>query len=178
VTLATCRGWERFVSEQPPYNLLDRTIEIELIWICQRHGIAVNPWAPLATGLLSGQYEAGQEPPATSRRAKGGLPDSRFTPAALDRVEQLRSLAQEAGVSPAVYALAWVLNRPGITSPVIGVRTIEHLRTIVKATDITFSADDHARIDAIVPPGTAVADYYDVNVYAPLRQKPAEEPNA
>lgn len=175
VRLAQWRGWSRIISEQPPYNLLDRTVENELIWTCQRHDVGIIPWGVMATGMLSGQYKLGEEPPTTSRRARGGIPDLRFTAEALDRVAALSNLAQEAGLLLPVFSLAWVLNRPGVTSALIGPRTLEQLRTALRALNISLSPDDHERIDTIAPPGTSVANYYDVNVTNQLLPKrPAE----
>ncbi|MBM4045701.1 MAG: aldo/keto reductase [Planctomycetes bacterium] len=164
-------GYERFVSEQPPYNLLDRTIENELVWTCLRHGIGIIPWAPLATGMLSGQYRSDAAPPEASRAAKGGISAVRLHQKALAVVEKLKPLAQARGVSLAEFSLAWVINQPGITAPIFGPRTPEQLQSALKATDLKLTPDELSAIDQIAPPGTAVSNYYDGNVYARLRQE-------
>ena len=167
--LAERYGWSKFLSEQPPYNLLDRRIEDELIWTCMRHGVGIIPWAPMATGILSGQYSRGASVPETSRAAHGGVPDVRLTPEAVVRTKRIAELAAEKGVTPAEYSLAWVLRRPGITAPIVGVRTMEHLHSALSVIDIRFDDDELARIDEIAPPGSYVSDYWEINVYRRLR---------
>ncbi|MFQ6049119.1 MAG: aldo/keto reductase [Phycisphaerae bacterium] len=162
-------GWAKFLTEQPPYNLLDRSIENELIWTCQRHGLGIIPWAPMATGILSGQYRRGSPPPPLSRAAAGGISEARLTDQAIERTEQIARLAAAKGVTPAEYSLAWVLRRPGITAPIIGVRTREHLTSCLSAIAIQFTADELAEIDRLCPPGSWVSDYWDVNVHRRLR---------
>ena len=155
--------------EQPPYSLLDRSIENELIWTCMRHGIGIVPFSPLAGGILSGKYRKGQKPPKGSRYEKAGPDDRRLTPEALDVVEKLGPIAEAKGISLSELAHAWLLQRPGITAPIIGPRTVEHLRSAIRACEVKLSEEELARIDEIVPPGSAVSDYYDVNVYARMR---------
>jgi len=167
--LAEKYGWSKFLSEQPPYNLLDRRIEDELVWTCMRHGVGIIPWAPMATGILSGQYSRGASPPQASRAAHGGVPDVRLTREAVERTRRIAELAAEKGVTPAEYSLAWVLRRPGITAPIVGVRTMEHLHSALSAIDIRFGDDELARIDEIAPPGSYVSDYWEINVYRRLR---------
>ena len=163
------RGWDTVLTEQPPYNLLDRRIENELIWTCQRHGIGIIPWAPIGTGILSGQYKKGEAPPEKSRAGSGGLNEKRLTEAAIERASALKPLADEKGVSLAEFSMAWVMRQPGITAPIIGVRTREHLHSALRSLDVTFSDEDRDRIDAIAPPGSAVSDYWDGNVYRRCR---------
>ncbi len=164
--LAERYGWEKFLTEQPPYNLLDRRIEDELIWVCQRHGLGIMPWAPIAAGLLSGKYTKDHIPEG------GRFKDfnRRLTHEALDRIEAFKQLADEKDVTPAELALAWCMNQPGITAPIIGPRTMEHLQSSLKAVDIAFTTDDYQRIDAIFPPGSAASNYYEGNVYTKLRR--------
>ncbi|HID94970.1 MAG TPA: aldo/keto reductase [Candidatus Latescibacteria bacterium] len=162
-------GMPRVTVEQPPYSLLDRSIENELIWTCMRHGIGIVPFSPLAGGILSGKYRKGQKPPKGSRYEKAGPDDKRLTPEALDVVEKLGPIAEAKGISLSELAHAWLLQRPGITAPIIGPRTVEHLRSAIRACEVKLSEEELARIDEIVPPGSAVSDYYDVNVYARMR---------
>lgn len=163
-------GWTKIVSEQSPYNLLDRRIENELIWTCRRHGVGLIPWAPIGTGILTGQYEKGKEPPKGSRADGAGLGSERLTPRAIEVAQALKPLAEEKGVTPAEFALAWVLNQPGVTAPIIGVRTMNHVASALKALAVVFTREDYARIDRIAPPGTAVSDYWDMNVARRLRE--------
>lgn len=162
-------GWTRFVSEQPPYNLLDRRIENELVYVCLRHGVGIIPWAPLATGILSGRHRKGQAPPNGSRASHEGIGPTRLNDAALDVVEALRSLAQAKEVTMAQFSLAWIIHQPGITAPIIGCRTMDHLTSALEVLDIEWTEDDRAQVDTLIPPGSAVSDYYDSNVYQSLR---------
>jgi aryl-alcohol dehydrogenase-like predicted oxidoreductase len=159
----------RFVSEQPPYNLLDRRIERELIPVAQTFGLAVIPWSPLGGGLLTGKYQRDQPAPAGTRYADPGpLQARRFTKTAFDVIEPLTALAAEKGVPLSQLALAWVVQQPGITSPIIGPRTLEQLEDALKALEITLTPEDLKRIDGIIPPGTHVAPFYEANHSAGL----------
>jgi len=153
------RHLRRFVTEQPPYSMLVRSVEADVLPTCARHGMGVIPYSPLAGGWLSGRWrkDTGQQP---SSRA-GRLPE-RFDlslPAnqrKLDAVEQLARLAEEAGMTLIQLAIAFVLNHPAITAPIIGPRTMEQLESQLAAADVVL---DHAmldRIDEIVPPGTII----------------------
>lgn len=172
-------GFPRIVAEQPPYNILDRGIENELVWVGMRYGIAMVTWGPLAGGILSGKYRKGERPPQGSRYERAGPHDRRLTPEALDVVEKLKPIAQEKGITLSELAHAWLLHRPGITAPIIGPRTPEHLRSALRACEVELTEEDMARIDGIVPPGRAVSDFYDENVYARMRRAAqAGDPNA
>lgn len=157
-------GLNRFVSEQPPYNLLDRRIERELLPMAQTFGIAVIPWSPLAGGLLTGKYRRGQEPPEGSRFAgyeSNPLLRRRMTERIWDVIEGLQPLAEEKGVSLSQLALAWCMQRPGVTSPIIGPRTMEQLEDNLGALDVTFSEEELKSIDRIARRGDAVAPFYE-----------------
>lgn len=154
----------RFVSEQPPYNLLDRRIERELIPVAQTFGLAVIPWSPIGGGLLTGKYQRGQPVPADSRYANPGLVQSkRFTQGVYDVVEPLGVLAAEKGVPLSQLALAWVAQQKGITSPIIGPRTLDQLEDALKALEVKLTPEDLKRIDEIIPPGTHVAPFYEAD---------------
>jgi aryl-alcohol dehydrogenase-like predicted oxidoreductase len=150
------RGLGRFVSEQPPYSILVRGIEAEVLPVCRRHGLAVIPWSPLAGGWLSGRYRRGSD--ETSHRATRiparydlSLPGNQLK---LDAVERLGALAAEAGLSLIRLALAFVLRHPVVTAPIIGPRTMEQLESQLGATEVDLSGDVLDAIDEIVPPGT------------------------
>jgi len=162
-------GLPRFTSEQPPYNILDRAIENDLVWTCLRHGIGIISWAPLAYGILSGQYRKAEAAPAGSRYEKPRPNDTRFTPAALEAVDKLRPIAEARGITVAQLAHAWLLTRPGLTAPIIGPRTLEHLRNTVAACEVELTSEELAQIDEIVPPGRWASDFYDGNVQGRLR---------
>jgi len=162
-------GLERFVSEQPPYNLLDRTPEHDLIPMALRHGVAITPYVPLARGILAGAYTLG-EPGPEGHRFKGKKPGDNniFTVEAVKAVDKLRPLASDKGVTVAEFSLAWLMNQPGVTAPVLGAWKIEYLRSALKACDVKFTEEELAKVDEIVPPGTCVSDFYATNVHRPL----------
>ncbi|MCW2866213.1 MAG: aldo/keto reductase, partial [Marmoricola sp.] len=155
------RGLGRFVTEQPPYSLLNRGIERDVLPVAEKYGMGVLPWSPLAGGWLTGRFRAGQDAPQTNR-AK--MMPARFdtsdpaNQAKLEVVEQLAVLAEESGLSLIHLALAFVLQHPGVTSPIIGPRTMEQLETQLGATEVRLSTDVLDRIDEIVAPGTNVGD--------------------
>jgi aryl-alcohol dehydrogenase-like predicted oxidoreductase len=154
----------RFVSEQPPYNLLDRRIERELIPVAQTFGLALIPWSPLGGGLLTGKYQRGQTPPEGTRYADGPPGQAkRLTPGAFDAIDKLQVLAGEKGVPLSQFALAWVIQQPGITSPIVGPRTVEQLDDALAALTVTLTPEDLKRIDTIIAPGTHVAPFYEAN---------------
>ena len=155
-------GLNRFVTEQPPYNLLDRRIERELIPAALTYGFGIIPWSPLAGGFLTGKYVRNGEQPegrfsdGTRKRAAALLGN----PRAFDVVDALQGLAIEKGVPLSQFALAWTAQQPGITSPIIGPRTVEQLEDNLKALEITFTEEERARIDAVSPPGEVTAPFY------------------
>lgn len=152
-------GLTGFVSEQPPYNLLDRRIERDLLPFCQTYDWAVIPWSPLAGGQLSGKYlEKAEE----GRYAKDD-PNERVNETTTEIVTKLKDVADEAGISLVELSLAWVAGAPGITTPIIGARSVEQLESSVKACQIELDAEVREKIDEIVPPGTNVSDYYTAN---------------
>jgi aryl-alcohol dehydrogenase-like predicted oxidoreductase len=155
--VAERRGRERFVCEQPPYSLLVRGVEADVLPVCKRYGMGVIPWSPLAGGWLSGRWRKGQEAPTSSRQQR--LPQ-RFdlsipgNQRKLDAADALAQLADEAGMTLIEMALAFVINHPAVTAAIIGPRTMEQLESQLPAADVTLSADVLDRIDGIVPPGT------------------------
>jgi aryl-alcohol dehydrogenase-like predicted oxidoreductase len=151
------RQRERFVCEQPPYSILARGIEAELLPTCERYGMGTIVWSPLAGGWLSGKWRKGADD-LTSRRAQRiparydlSLPENQ---AKLDAAEDLAQLAEEAGISLVHMALAFTINHPAVTAAIIGPRTGEHLEGQLGATDVVLSDDVLDRIDQIVAPGT------------------------
>ncbi len=150
------RRLERFVCEQPPYSILVRGIEADVLPTCERHDIAVIPWSPLAGGWLSGKWRKGADD-LTSHRANRipsrydlSMPENQQK---LDVADALGALADDAGMSLVHLALAWVINNPAVTSAIIGPRTMEQLVTQIDAADVELDADLLDAIDAIAPPG-------------------------
>jgi aryl-alcohol dehydrogenase-like predicted oxidoreductase len=154
------RGLERFRCEQPPYSLLTRGIEADVLPVCERYGIGVIPWSPLAGGWLSGRYSRGGESPDASRR-KQMLPQryDMSDPAnqrKLEAAQALGDLADEAGISLIEMALGFVVNHPAVTAAIIGPRTMEQLESQLPALEGALTAEVLNRIDEIVPPGVNV----------------------
>ncbi len=164
------QGLARYISEQPPYNLLDRRIENELIPLCGRYGLAILPWSPLAGGILSGRYPAGGTPPPDSRAARWGEKfGHRLNRPALEVAAQLAVLARERGLTPAQIALLWVKDQPGVTSPIIGPRTPAHLAEVLPVLERRLDDADRPLFDALVHPGNAVADFHTTNEWMKAR---------
>jgi aryl-alcohol dehydrogenase-like predicted oxidoreductase len=150
------RARERFVTEQPPYSMLVRGIEKDVLPTCQKYGMGVLSWSPLAGGWLSGAFGPGRE--NTSRRATV-IPDrydleNAGNRAKVEAVGKLLELADQAGLSLIELALGFVLEHPGVTCPIIGPRTMEHLASQLPALELRLAPDVLDRIDEIVPPGT------------------------
>ena len=157
-------GLNRFVSEQPPYHLLDRRIERELVPMALTYGIGIIPWSPLAGGFLTGKYQRGQERVQGARFTdKNEWTDRHFVDRAFDVLELIESIAKEKKCSVSQFALAWCAQQPGITSPIIGPRTMEQLVDNLGALDVKVTDEDKTRIDALVPPGREVVPYYEAD---------------
>jgi aryl-alcohol dehydrogenase-like predicted oxidoreductase len=156
-------GLHRFVCEQPPYNLLDRRIERELLPMARTYGFATIPWSPLAGGLLTGKYKRGDEPPEGSRFADQSNPlyRRRLNDRIYDVIEGLQPIAEEKGATLSQFALAWCMQQPGVTSPIIGPRTLEQLEDNLKAYDVTITEDDQKRINRVSRRGDSVAPFYE-----------------
>jgi aryl-alcohol dehydrogenase-like predicted oxidoreductase len=155
--VAERRNRERFISEQPPYSILVRGVEAEVLPTCQRYGMGVLPWSPLAGGWLTGRYRKDQDVP-TSHRAQRipqrydmSLPGNQRK---LEAADALAKLAEEADLPLIHMALAFVLEHPVVTAAIIGPRTMEQLESQLGAADVTLTRDVLDRIDEIVPPGT------------------------
>jgi len=150
----------RYVTEQPPYSLLVRGIEADVLPTCLAHGIGVIPWSPLNGGWLSGRWRQGRTAPTSSR---SGMQAARYdlsrpeNQAKLEAVEQLALLAEEAGISLIHLALAFVINHPAVTAAIVGPRTMEQLEAQLGALDVRLDDAILDRIDEIVPPGHTVS---------------------
>ncbi len=155
--VAERRQRERFVCEQPPYSILVRGIEADVLPTCLRHNMAVIPWSPLAGGWLSGKWRIGGEPFTTHRAnripARYDL-DEPGNQQKLEAADALGKLADDAGMPLVHLAVAWVLRNPAVTSAIIGPRTMEQLTTQLGAADVDLDEDVLDRVDEIVPPGT------------------------
>ncbi len=161
--VAERRALGRFRTEQPPYSILARGIETSVLPVCQRYGMGVLVWSPLASGFLTGRYRQGQ--PIDLSAGRAGLNPARFDPSLpvnvtkLAIVEQLIELAASIGCTLPELAVAFTVAHPGVTSAIIGPRTMEQLETLLKGSSLALDDATLDRIDEIVPPGT--------NVYQP-----------
>ncbi|MBB6172571.1 aryl-alcohol dehydrogenase-like predicted oxidoreductase [Nocardiopsis mwathae] len=155
--LADEMGLDRIVSNQPQYNMLWRVIEAEVVPACERGGVGQIVWSPIAQGLLTGKYRPGQAPPAGSRAtdekgggadfmASRGLEDQEL----LGRIQSLRPLAEEAGLSLAQLAVAWVLQNPNVSSAIIGASRPQQVKENTSAAGVRLDADLMRRIDDIL----------------------------
>ncbi len=158
--VAERRGLGRFVTEQPPYSILVRGVEADLLPVTEQFGMGVIPWSPLAGGWLTGRYRKGQDAPESNRAkrmpARYDLSDP-GNQAKLDAAEKLAQLAEQADLSMVHLAIAFTLAHPAVTAPIIGPRTMEQLTTQLGAADVTLSRDVLDAIDEIVPPGVTLA---------------------
>jgi aryl-alcohol dehydrogenase-like predicted oxidoreductase len=163
-------GLARFVSEQPPYNLLDRRIENELVPFATRYDMALLPWSPLAMGILAGRYAEADGYPEDSRAARRGGPFSeRVTPQAIEAGQKMANVAQEEGLTPAQLALLWVKDQPGVTSPILGPRTEAHLDEALPVLELQLDRETALALDEIVPPGSAVADFHNTSGWMKMK---------
>ena len=176
--VAEKHGLARFRAEQPPYSILNRGIEREVLPACQRYGMGALVWSPLAMGMLTGRYRKGQPQPDSLRTRR--FPKQMSDERRLDAVERLIPLAQEAGLSLTHMAMAFVIAHPGVTSAILGPRTMEHLDNLLAGAEVVLDDGLLDRIDEIVPPGADVgpidAAYNPPAItQAPLRRRPAAE---
>jgi aryl-alcohol dehydrogenase-like predicted oxidoreductase len=167
-------GFARYVSEQPPYNLLDRRIENELVPLALRHHLALLPWAPLAQGVLAGRYSSSTVYPADSRAARlpGSIYAERVTPAGVAAGAQFRALAARHGKTAAQLALLWCMDQPAVTAPVMGPRTLEQLTELLPTLEMRLSDEERAACDALNPPGSAIANFHNTAPWMKLRIPP------
>jgi aryl-alcohol dehydrogenase-like predicted oxidoreductase len=141
-------GWARFVSMQNHYNLLYREEEREMIPLCEAEGIAVNPWSPLARGLLARAEDRFGEERGTSRGATDTIgPKLYDTPGDADVVAAVRRVSQARGIPPAEVSLAWLLSRPTVVAPIVGATKPEHLEAAVRALDVSLTSEEIAALE-------------------------------
>ena len=179
--VAERRGLERFRTEQPTYSILNRGIEAEVLPVAQRYGMGTLVWSPLAKGMLTGRIRKNQE---TDLRRASMMAASFRDESRLDAVEKVVALAEETGIKITHLAMAFAIAHPGVTSAIIGPRTMEHLDDLLAGVDVTLDDDVLDRIDEIVAPGTNVG-VPDVSAYLPmalrnadLRRRPTPERSA
>jgi aryl-alcohol dehydrogenase-like predicted oxidoreductase len=150
LSLSDLHHWARFASMQNHYNLVYREEEREMLPLCQQEGIGVIPWSPLARGLLAGTRKRGEEKPSTLRAgADAALAGQLYdAPEDWDVVEATRQVAAARGAAPAEVALAWLLQRPGVTAPIVGATKLEHLEAAARAVDLELSPAEVKALEA------------------------------
>jgi aryl-alcohol dehydrogenase-like predicted oxidoreductase len=175
--VAERRSYERFRTEQPTYSILNRGIESEVLPVCERYGLGTLVWSPLAKGMLTGRIRKGKE--TDLRRA--AIFTSFSDEARLDAVEQIIPIAEESGLPMTHLATAFAIAHPGVTSAILGPRTMQQLDDLLASLDVSLSDDILDRIDEIVPPGTDIGAP-DQSAYLPpalmrpeLRRRPIAE---
>jgi aryl-alcohol dehydrogenase-like predicted oxidoreductase len=180
VGLQDRNGWSPFVSLQPQYSLVERSIETEILPFCRAAGLGVLPWGPLGAGFLTGRYSRDQPPPEGSRMAEAA-DDLEEAPArrAIERnfkaVDEARAIAESKGATVSQVALAWLLATPGVTAPIVGPRTFEHLEDLLGAVDVTLSGEEYERLAAHTAPPPSYPDRMlreqsGIDVVVPLRR--------
>jgi aryl-alcohol dehydrogenase (NADP+) len=177
--VAERRGLERFRAEQPPYSILNRGIEREVLPVAQQYGMGILAWGPLGQGMLTGRVRRGQDNDVTRAKFFTAFSDERR----LDAVEQLIPLAEEAGLPMPHLAMAFAISHPGVTCALLGARTMEQLDGLLAGVDVVLSDEVLDRIDEIVPPGTDVGTLDQAYVppaiqKAELRRRPLSERSA
>jgi aryl-alcohol dehydrogenase-like predicted oxidoreductase len=155
VRLCEMHGWEKPISAQLQYNILQRDIEVEIVPVCRRFGIAVLPWSPLAGSFLTGRFRAGREVPAGGRLAILPGMANRLTPATYEVIELVVAEAEALGITPVALALAWLMQKPGVVAPLIGPETEKQLHENLAALDVTLPPETIARIDAATAPAVS-----------------------
>lgn len=171
-------GLNRFVAETPPYSILDRRVEKELIPMAQTFGVAVNPWAPMGGSLLTGLYRRGEAPPEGSRYSEERIASrysSRLNEGVFDVTDVIEPLAHERGCSTAALSLGWVLRQPGVTSPIMGPEKLSDLEDSLTALDVRLNEEELEAIDAVAPPTHMTSPFYepDADQFQPHRYRTA-----
>lgn len=164
------KGLARYASEQPPYNLLDRRIENELVPMCQQHGVALIPFGALAQCVLGGRYASTRDLPADSRAARlGSIFAERVDLRGIEIGRAVAQLAREHDLTGSQLAVLWAKDQPGITAPIIGPRTLEHLTEVLPIMQMSLSDELRAACDRLVPPGSAVTDFHNASFWMKQR---------
>jgi aryl-alcohol dehydrogenase-like predicted oxidoreductase len=155
--------YPKFVCEQPPYNLLDRRIENEIVPMCRAYDLGIITWSPLAQGVLACRYRDPLKLPEGSRCALKNVYAERITEKGIEVSFELAKKADEKGCTVAQLAVAWVLSQPGITSAIIGPRNLEQFEELLPSVGIQLDEPDFKFCDALVPPGTYVSNHFNTS---------------
>jgi aryl-alcohol dehydrogenase-like predicted oxidoreductase len=150
-------GWAPFVSLQPQYSLVERSVEVEILPFCRAAGLGVLPWGPLGAGFLTGRYKRGEPPEPGTRMGDAGeaieeAPHRRAVERNFQVVDAAQAIAEERGATISQVAIAWLLGTPGVTAPIVGPRTLEHLEDLLPAAELVLTPEERARLEAPAPP--------------------------
>jgi aryl-alcohol dehydrogenase-like predicted oxidoreductase len=160
----------RYVTEQPPYNLLDRRIENELVPLALKYGLGLLPWSPLAMGILAGRYKSIDGYPQGSRLERiGTWAADRLTRSALGISEKVAEIAHQHGLTSSQLALLWTKDQAGVTSPIIGPRTMAHLDDALEVLEMDLLDEMAQSLDDLVPPGSVVADFHNTSGWMKMK---------
>ena len=165
--IADKHHYPKFVCEQPPYNLLDRRMENEIVPMCREYDLGVISWSPLAQGVLAGRYQDADNLPQGSRGSFKDIYAERITDKGIEVAQQLAQRARGKGCTLPQMALAWILHQPGITGVIIGPRTMAHFNDLLVAGTVQLDSSDLEYCDALVPPGMNVSDHFNTSRWKP-----------
>jgi aryl-alcohol dehydrogenase-like predicted oxidoreductase len=149
-TIAHFRGWSAFVALQIEYSLLERTVEQELVPLALEFNLGITPWSPLKSGALSGKYTRASA--GTIKGDRGPFLEGSLNEKTYAVVDQLEEIAKAHDTSVAAVSLAWLLAKPGVSSPIIGARRLSQLEDNIKALDVKLRAEEIAKLDALTQP--------------------------
>lgn len=149
-TIARMRGWSPLIALQIEYSLLERTVEGDLVPMAREMGLGITPWSPLKSGVLSGKYTRDQH--GKQEAGRGAWATSALNDKAYDLIEELARIAKELGTTPSRVAIAWVQGRPGVTSTIIGARTLAQLEDNLAALEVTLTSEHIAKLEALSKP--------------------------
>jgi aryl-alcohol dehydrogenase-like predicted oxidoreductase len=165
--LADKYHYPKFICETPPYNLLDRRVENEIIPMCRAYDLGVLAWAPLAHGVLAGRYTDTAKLPEGSRGTLRTVYRDRITREGIEVGMKCVKRAKEKGCTAAQFAVAWVLHQTGVTASILGPRNLEQLESLLPAVDVKLADDDIKLCDTLVPPGTHVTSFFNTSRWMP-----------
>jgi aryl-alcohol dehydrogenase-like predicted oxidoreductase len=159
------KGYARYVAESSPYNLLDRRVENERVPLCQRYGLAMVPWSPIAMGMLAGRYPVDGSFPASSRAAANpqGIYAQRINRRGLEVAARVPDIAARYGLTAAQVSLLWLKDQPGVTAPIIGPRNLEQLHEMLQVAELQADDDLRTAFDQLNPPGMAVSNFHNTS---------------
>lgn len=155
--------YPKFICEQPPYNLLDRRIENEIMPMCQAFDLGIIAWSPLAHGVLAVKYKDATNLPEGSRGTLRSVFRERITQKGIEAGLKFRKRAEQKGCTAAQFAVAWVLQQKGITGTILGPRSLEQFQSLLPALDISLTEADLQFCDSLVPPGTYIVNYFNTS---------------